>query len=143
MNQMSYSNLPSRSSMARQKLFDLQNHLQAHPLCSMTRELEKKALQEFLYVSKAEEGLFRQKSCLQWLAEGDQNTKFFHKVVQQRIKRNKLVSLTLEDGTSIRGHSKIAQEAITYFHSLLNADNSHYPGRGFLNQFINKSLTQA
>ena len=62
-------------------------------------------------------------------------------MVQQRINRNKLVSLTLEDGSSIRGHARVAQEAVHYFQSLLNVEGSLYPGRDLLNQFINKSLS--
>ena len=90
------------------------------------------ALLEFVEISKAEESLVRQKSRIQWLAEGDQNTHYFHKVVKQRINRNKLLSLTLADGSNIRGHSRVAQEAISFFQSLLNAEDSLIRGGMFL-----------
>ena len=78
LNHSSYNNLQSRSSRARQHLLDLQTQLQVHPMSQQLRELEKEAMKDYIAVSKAEETLFRQKSCIQWLAEGDHNTHFFH-----------------------------------------------------------------
>ena len=99
LNLSSFNNLSSRSAIARQKLFDVQTLINHQPLCPLLRDQEKQALCEFIEVSKAEESLLRQKSRIQWLAEGDQNTQFFHRVVRQRINRNKLVSLSLADGS--------------------------------------------
>ena len=62
--------------------------------------------------------------------------------MKQRINRNKLLTLKLEDGSSISGHDRVAQEAVSYFRSLLNEDASQYPGREVLNQYISKELSQ-
>ena len=86
--------------------------------------------------------MIRQKSRIQWLAAGDQNTQFFHKVLRQRINRNKLVSLSLVDGSCIRGHDRVAKEAVSFFQNLLNSEASPYLGRHSLNQYITKALSQ-
>ena len=105
-------------------------------------DLEKIAMTEYIAVSKAEESLYRQKSRIQWLAAGDQNTQYFHKVVKRHLNRNKLLNLKLADGSSISGHDRVAKEAVSHFSSLLNEENSQYPGREVLSQYISKELSQ-
>ncbi|CAA7029179.1 unnamed protein product [Microthlaspi erraticum] len=46
--------------------------------------LEKLAKENWLFLRHAEESFFRQRSCIKWLAEGDFNTSFFHKVMKAR-----------------------------------------------------------
>ena len=46
-----------------------------------------------------EERMWQQKSWLQWLKCGDQNTKFFHGSATQRKRRNFIKGLRDEDGT--------------------------------------------
>ena len=142
LNQSSFSNLPLRSSLARQHLLDLQDQLRISPSNQQLMELEKLALAEYMAVSKAEESLFRQKARIQWLAEGDHNTHYFHQVVKQRINRNKLLTLKLADGSSVSGHDSVAHEAVSYFRSLLTEDSIQYPGKEVLSQYITKELSQ-
>jgi len=53
---------------------------------------------------------------------GDQNTSYFHKLVNGRQNRNKLLSLTREDGEVVEGHEAVKLEAIAYFHRVLVVD---------------------
>ena len=64
------------------------------------RAQEKATLAKLISISRAEETILAQKSRVHWLAEGDQNSKFFHNSIKNRINRNKLVSLTMEDGST-------------------------------------------
>jgi hypothetical protein len=43
---------------------------------------------------------------------GDQNTSYFHKSVNGRQNRNKLLSLTKEDGEVVEGHKAVKSEVI-------------------------------
>ena len=52
-------------------------------------------------LSKQEESFFAQKSRVRWLKDGDLNTSFFHNFVRSRFNINKVVSLTLEDGSRL------------------------------------------
>ncbi|XP_071940395.1 uncharacterized protein [Coffea arabica] len=56
----------------------------------------KKQLKE---AYKEEELHWHQKSRIQWLKEGDRNTKYFHAIVQGRRRRNRMNKLQREDGT--------------------------------------------
>jgi len=53
---------------------------------------------------------------------GDQKTSYFHKSVNGRHNRNKLLSLTREDGEVVEGHEAVKSEVIVYFHRVLGVD---------------------
>ena len=65
------------------------------------KEMEKRALSEFAILSSAEESFLRQKSRNLWVAEGDNNSTYFHNCVKDRNNRNKLLSLTRDDDTVV------------------------------------------
>jgi hypothetical protein len=49
---------------------------------------EKECPHEFLSISKAEEAYFKQKSWVQWLKLGDQNSSYFHKIIKITASQN-------------------------------------------------------
>ncbi|KAF9666785.1 hypothetical protein SADUNF_Sadunf16G0264700 [Salix dunnii] len=76
------------------------------------------------------ESYFKQKSRVQWLQLGDKNT-FFHKTVLHRQTRNRITSLTNEEGTTFIDHQAIGNMTASYFEKTLN--------HGFLNATENLS----
>jgi len=50
------------------------------------------------------------------------STSYFHKSVNVRHNRNKLISLTREDGEVVEGHKAVKSEVIVYFHRVLGVD---------------------
>ena len=68
-----------------------------------------------------------------------------HSVVSQGIKAEDKSQQTgvslLADGSCIRGHDRVAKEAVSFFQNLLNSEASPYPGRHSLNQYITKALS--
>jgi hypothetical protein len=73
-------------------------------------------------IVRAEESFFKQKARIQWLSLRDQNTSYFHKSVNGRQNRNKLLSLTREDGEVVKGHEAVKSEEIAYFQHVLGVD---------------------
>jgi hypothetical protein len=65
---------------------------------------ERDAIHKYASTVRAEESFFKQKAKIQWLSLGDQNTSYFHKSVNGRQNRNKLLSLTREDGEVVEGN---------------------------------------
>jgi hypothetical protein len=57
-----------------------------------------------------EEILWRQKSRVQWLKEGEKNTKFFHRTMIHRRHINRITHLEDEHGNLLREHSRIEEE---------------------------------
>ena len=67
----------------------------------------------------AEEDLYRQKSWITWIKNGDQNTAFCHNCVKDRLNRNKIISLTLDDGAQEFDVVQIKHTLVDDFQAIL------------------------
>lgn len=83
---------------------------------------------------KQEEILWKQKSRIRWLKEGERNTKFFHKTTVQRRMHNTISFIQKQEGQRVESHEEIEQEFINHFqevHSELpidrRPDDSKFP----------------
>jgi hypothetical protein len=66
-----------------------------------------------------EELLWKQKSRLRWLKEGEGGTKFFHISMVQRRHQNHITSLKYSQGKNMTENADIEQELVNLFESLL------------------------
>ena len=110
------------------KLLDIQKQLKNSLGNAELKIQEKEALAELVSFSAAEEAFLKQKSRIQWVAEGDQNTAYFHRCVKDIINRNKILSLTRVDNSKVFEVSQFHSEAISYFSNILN--DIHNPDQG-------------
>jgi len=62
-----------------------------------------------------EETLWRQKSRVRWLKEGEKNTKLFHKTTVQRRMINQISYVNNEQGNKVETHEEIEKEFLNYF----------------------------
>ena len=138
-NRDHFSNLHSRSDLARDNLFKIQKLLESSPGNRDLLSQENAALQDLIKFSTAEESFTRQKSRTPWISEGDQNTRFFHHCMRNRINQNKLVSVSLDDGTQIYHPVDIQVAAANYFQTLFS-DSQTAAVNIDLMTFVNKSL---
>ncbi|CAM8905802.1 unnamed protein product [Rhodiola kirilowii] len=65
-----------------------------------------------------EELLWRQRSRLEWLREGDSNTKFFHSRASQRKKKNTVEKIKGNNNLWITDEVEICEEAVKHFSSI-------------------------
>ena len=72
-----------------------------------------------------EEILWRQKSRVQWLKEGERNTKFFHRAMMHCRYINHITQLEDDQGTQIRDHDQIAEELNSFYQDLLTETNTN------------------
>ena len=70
-----------------------------------------------------EEILWRKKSSVQGLKEGEHNTKFFHKEMTHRRYINRITQLEDAQGIPIRDHDQIAEELNSYYKDILTETN--------------------
>jgi len=114
-NKTHFSNISDRVKNAKDEMDKAQQAMHtAHgntTLCMRERDV----VRNYASTVRAEESFFKQKARIQWLRLGDQNTSFFHKSVNGRHNKNRLLSVTREDGEVVEGHKTVKSEVIAYF----------------------------
>ena len=107
---------------ARGTLYRAQADLLSNPNDSGLLRNEKICLKNFHELVRAEEGFLKQKSRIQWLKLGNQNSNFFQKAVKARNSRNSIKSITLENGCRLEDPASIREEFVNHFQSVLGSN---------------------
>ena len=64
---------------------------------------------------KQEEIIWKQKSRVLWLKEGERNTRFFHKSTMANKAHNKISSIKNEGGNLLNSHEEIEAVLVQHF----------------------------
>lgn len=126
-NKNHFSDLSGRVQQAKLKLENIQKQVQLNPSDSNLWRDEATAVKEYGDLSRAEESFLRQKSRVQWLNLGDQNTEFFFRAVRSYHGRNRIVSVSRDDGTRINEPREVKEEIVGYFQRLLSVATHDRP----------------
>lgn len=70
---------------------------------------------------EVEESFLRQKSRIEWLKEGDQNTGYFHRVVKGKTFKSRIQTLVCSDGTLANNAAAVTNEIIGYYKGQLGS----------------------
>lgn len=101
----------------------------------LQREFTHKCLQHELF--------WKQRSRIEWLKEGDKNSKFFHRVVKIQSKRNSIHCLKDDTGTTFNSMDAIFGHYDNFFEDLYNDLVIKHPGPSLLHLSINRVNTDA
>ncbi|XP_057426056.1 uncharacterized protein LOC130719419 [Lotus japonicus] len=91
-----FGDLRKRRNDAVQRINDLDKKEEEGGLSVGDIEERKQLLHEFWSVLKLHESLLCQKARSRWLKEGDQNSKFFHSMINWRRRSNSMVGLMVD-----------------------------------------------
>ncbi|KAJ6672520.1 hypothetical protein OIU85_013819 [Salix viminalis] len=94
------SHITRRVEEARKEWGKCQIDLDANPSNAGLRMQERRLAHQYNQLLNDEESYFRQKSRIQWLSQGDRNTKFFHRSVLHRRSRNTIHRLINDEATT-------------------------------------------
>jgi len=83
--------------------------------------------------------MMKQRSRVQWLAEGDRNTSFFHARARERARTNKIVSLKKVDGSYVSSQSELEALAADFYTRLFAAQEQTTPE--LITQFVQPKVT--
>ncbi|KAF3598678.1 hypothetical protein F2Q69_00038346 [Brassica cretica] len=83
---------------------------------------ERRLHESWVFLRGIEESYFRQKSRINWLLEGDQNTAYFFRIFQTRCSYNSIRSFALASGIIITDPRMMSLHAITHFRNMLGPD---------------------
>ena len=95
-------------------------------LSSSELELRGTHILELENLAHLDETYWWQKSRVQWLKEGDNNTKFFHKIANSNCRRNYMEKIEVE-GTTYHTDSEIRDKVIQFYESLYTENENWRP----------------
>ena len=118
LNRENFSQIQVRVSEANRVLLDVQVQALNSPSTHLF-EMEKEALQTWNFLRGIEESYFKQRSRVNWLKEGDQNTIYFFRMVQTRMNFNFIRSFLLPSGAIISDPTQMSLLAVSHFQKIL------------------------
>jgi hypothetical protein len=83
---------------------------------------KRKVEKEMDSLLEKEEIYWKQRSRIEWLREGDRNTKFFHRKATWRKKKNTISKLKKDDGTYTDNVKEMGELTTKFFEDLYTAD---------------------
>ena len=85
---------------------------------------ELKIVDRLVELDHREEVMWRQRSRVQWLAEGDKNTRFFHLRASQRKKKNKISAIRKPDGELTEDQVEMARVTTDFYRTLYSSEGT-------------------
>ncbi|GJS94754.1 RNA-directed DNA polymerase, eukaryota, reverse transcriptase zinc-binding domain protein [Tanacetum coccineum] len=77
-----------------------------------------KILSEYYEAIKDESNIIMQKAKVEWLKDGDRNTKFFHKIIKGRLHKGRVMSVCNEKGERFE-NEKVVKQFVKHFQEFL------------------------
>ncbi|GKC05519.1 putative receptor-like protein kinase [Tanacetum coccineum] len=100
------------------KLMNMQKEMVQNPHDKSIKVKEAECLAEYLTAVNDEEKFLFQKAKVDWISNGDRNTKYFHKVIASKRNTNRIMSICNEKGERFEG-SMVADQFVQHFESCL------------------------
>ena len=83
---------------------------------------EIKVVERIMELNHREEIVWKQRSRIMWLTDGDRNTRFFHLRASQRRRRNRISKLKKPDGTVTVNEEEMGAMATDFFRTLYTTE---------------------
>ncbi|GJU07175.1 putative RNA-directed DNA polymerase, eukaryota, reverse transcriptase zinc-binding domain protein [Tanacetum coccineum] len=110
----------------REELKRVQNCLDKDPDCVHLREEEYVFCNAYKEAARDEEMVLRQKTKIQWLKDGDQNSAYFHNSLQGRMFRSRIEVVYDSEGHKYEG-DYIASKFVDHFSKFLGTEDEVFP----------------
>ncbi|GJS16144.1 putative RNA-directed DNA polymerase, eukaryota, reverse transcriptase zinc-binding domain protein [Tanacetum coccineum] len=117
------SNEESRKKDLTNDLRTLDDKIEAGLASNVDRDNRIKILQEMHNLVNLDDMDMFQKACVKWDVEGDENTKFFHGLINQR-RRTQAINGIMHDGVWITNPNQIKEVFLNFFKEKFQANDS-------------------
>jgi len=118
-NKDEFGNIFQDRGLLEQQMALVQQEIMSNGISEDLRQQESLIREQLESRNQQEECLWRQKSRVRWLQEGDRNTRFFHQTTLQRRNHNKRNFMHKTQGDKLEAHGEIERKLTTYFGELL------------------------
>eukprot|EP00253_Pinus_taeda_P029932 PITA_29932 len=122
-NKNTFGNILKEKAILIQEIKQIQQKIIMEGRSEELMQKEQKVEQKLLERDLQEEILWRQKSRIRWLKEGEKNTKFFHKTTVQRQMHNHISQLNNAQGEQVESQEGIEKEFLQYFKAMSQEPN--------------------
>ncbi|XP_062118470.1 uncharacterized protein LOC133832102 [Humulus lupulus] len=109
--------------MAKENYNQAQVQLQQDPHSSEFQAEEKQALDNLVQNSRLYDSFLRQKSKVNWLKFGDDNTTFFHACLKQQKEVNRIASFVSDNGQLVENYEEAVAHFLFHFISVLGSQS--------------------
>lgn len=133
-----FSDISERVKRKREELLLVQNRVLNPSATAEDISKERSLFTELLELMKIEECLIKQKARVQWLKEGDLNTKYFYRVMKTKQQAQTLVNLKYDEGNVHFCYSAVARLAMNYFEKVFGTENPEMVKCNCLGDFLPK-----
>ncbi|GJT13945.1 RNA-directed DNA polymerase, eukaryota, reverse transcriptase zinc-binding domain protein [Tanacetum coccineum] len=130
-------NVFDKVKVLREELKRVQNCLDKDPDCVHLREEEYVFCNAYKEAARDEEMVLRQKTKIQWLKDGDQNSAYFHNSLKGRMFRSRIEVVYDSEGHKYEG-DYIAPKFVDHFSKFLGTEDEVFPIEDPDSLFINK-----
>eukprot|EP00253_Pinus_taeda_P011590 PITA_11590 len=114
-NRTTFGNILHGKANIEQEMRQLQQKIITQGRSNDLADQEKTLEKELMEKERQEEMLWKQKSRIRWLKEGEKNTKFFHNTTIQRRMHNNITHIQNEQGVKLEKHEEIEAELLNRF----------------------------
>ncbi|KAK7243624.1 hypothetical protein RIF29_38430 [Crotalaria pallida] len=104
----------------REKLEYVQAQLALNPTDVMLQQDEKAVFLKLRDTQKAAYSFLKQKAKVDWMREGDENSKMFHNAIKQRLYRNKILRIQDAYGNIVTGQDNITELFVSFYQDLFS-----------------------
>ncbi|XP_019252629.1 PREDICTED: uncharacterized protein LOC109231421 [Nicotiana attenuata] len=125
LNKERFAEVERKADQALEELKKCQAVLQQDGRNKGLIESEIQLTKECRMWGEARDTYLRQKSRMQWLTKGDQNTKFFHSAIKERRNMNRIFSVVDTQGVARRDTEEVSQAFIEFYEKLLGEKNEN------------------
>jgi hypothetical protein len=98
--------------------------IQSDPLRAGPSYAESKIAEKIMELNYREEIMWKQRSRISWLSEGDKNTHFFHLRASQRRKRNLITKLRRPDGQVTESEGEMVELTLGFYKDLYRSKDT-------------------
>ncbi|XP_058761210.1 uncharacterized protein LOC131634556 [Vicia villosa] len=140
-NKTTFGNVHDNVKLAEERLLNIQEKIVKEGHSDNLDATEKEAQLHLNIALQREEIFWKEKARVKWQAEGDRNTRFFHRLamIKQATKR---ISCLRVNGNMVTEREQMAEHVVSYYTNIFNS-SSVLQDDGIINEVIPQLMTEA
>ena len=121
LNSEDFAQLHIKEEAAKLKKLSIQELLQSNPMNPVLIRDKCEARNHYVFCQQAHRSFLSQKTKIEWIIKGDENSTLFHAFLRARRSQNRVLSIRNAQGIMVETDSEIKQAFLQYYEDLLGS----------------------